>query len=270
MKNLDVIGRIEVRAPNVTITNVCVTDDGGGAIGSPPAVQFDAGGGTISYSNVAGANATSESVEAALGTNGSEGQLHADHDYLHNCGECIHDNGWTLTNSYVITDGNPCSDGYSGSSCSGEPDHREAIYCNSGGFVGIHDTLLNPADQTAAVFCDTNLGGGGACTNQVTLENSLLAGGGYVIYTCGNASSRGTSQMTITGNDFARCGTRVRYQPGTGGRTCGPADEHATNGKGYWPRGGYFGIDGDTYCPSAGGGSWSDNYWDDNGSSVHC
>lgn len=268
MKNLHVIGRIVVRAPNVTITNVCVTYDGHGAIGSPPAVQFAAGGGTISYSNVGGANTTNQSVETALGTNGRGAQLHADHVYLHSCGECIHDDGWTVTNSYVITNGDPCSDGYSGSTCSGEPDHREAVYCNSGSFTGVHNTMLNPSDQTAAVFCDTNLGGGGSCTNQVTLENSLLAGGGYVIYACGNSSSSGTSRMTITGNDFARCGKRTTYQPRSGGRTCGPADAPSTNRRGYWPLGGYFGVADATYC--RGGGNWSANYWDDNGSPVGC
>jgi hypothetical protein len=271
LQDLNVFGRILVEAPNVTIRDVCVTDDASGNIANPPAVQFDATGGTISNSNVAGANATNESVEIALGENTLAGNsLTADHDYLHRCGECVHDDGWTLTNSYVVTNGDPCAGGYTGATCDGDPDHREDVYCDTGRFTAVHDTLLNPGDQTATLFCNTNNGDGGPCVNQVTLQDSLLAGGSFVVYACANASSPGSSQATITGNDFARCGTRSSYQPSTGGRTCGRADALSSDGRGYWPQGGYFGVADDTYCPGSGGGAWSDNRWDDTGARIGC
>jgi hypothetical protein len=271
VRNLRVTGRIQVDAPNVTIDNVCVIDDGGGSVGNPPAVEFDATGGTIKNSTVSGANATSQSVQIALGENVTGGyRLTADHDYLYNCSECVHNNGWTLTNTYVIANGNPCGSGYSGSTCRGGADHREDVYCDSG-LVNIdHDTLLNPVNQTAVIFCNVSNGSGGPCVNHVTVRHSLLAGGGFVIYECSAATSTGTSTLTFTNNDIARCGRRATYQASTGGSTCGSANRVALNPHGYWPRGGYFGVGGYLNCPPTAGHRWSENFWDDTGGAVRC
>jgi hypothetical protein len=271
VRNLRVSGRIQVQAPNVTIDNVCVIYDAGGSVNNPPAVEFDATGGTIDDSVVAGANATSGSVQIALGENVNGGyRLTANHDYLYNCSECVHNDGWRLRNSYVITNGAPCGGGYSGSACRGARDHREDIYCDTGSVTADHDTLFNPANQTAAIFCNVNNGSGGPCVNHVTVTHSLLAGGGFIIYACSGATSAGTSTMTFADNDIARCGGKRTYQPSTGGSTCGSADRSGANSRGYWPRGGYFGVGVYLYCPPTRGQQWAHNFWDDTGGAVRC
>jgi hypothetical protein len=241
-------------------------------VNSGPAIAFDAGGGVIENAVVAGENSTNESVEIALGANvvGGSGPT-ANHDYVYNCGECVHDNGWTLENSYVITNGRPCDGGYSGATCDGGIDHFEDVYCDGGYETINHDTLLNPNIQTAVVFCNTNNGMSSApCANHLTITNNLMAGGGFILYSCSNASSVGTSTLTFTGNHVARCLGTATYHSGTGGSTCGPADDAGADTHGYWPYGGYFGIDSGTYCPGTAGVTWSQNVWDDNGKTVSC
>ncbi len=217
---------------------------------------------------VAGANATNQSTEVALQ---SGVQLTADHDYFYNCGECVHSDGTTLENSYVITNGTPCQSGYSGSTCEGGDDHFEDIYCDTGSETVNHNTLLNPHGQTAVVFCNTNNGGASEpCANRLSITNNLMAGGGFVLYSCSDASSPGNSTLTFIGNRIARCGGIATYQPSTGGSTCGSADQQGADGNGYWPYGGYYGVDDLTYCPGTAGVTWSGNVWDENSQAVNC
>jgi hypothetical protein len=258
-------------APDVRIDNVCVHDDGQGNINNPPAVEFDATGGTIENSTVSGGNATSKSVEIALGENGNTGYtLTANHDYLFNCGECVHNDGWVLKNSYVDVNATPYSGGYSGSTGVGSADHHEDVYCDTGSFTANHDTLLNQFDETAEVFCNTNNGSGGVCANHIVVTRSLLAGGGFVIYSCPHATAPGSSSLVFSDNNVARCGRRATYQPSTGGATCGRRNQASSGANGYWPRGGYFGVVASTYCPLTTAVTWSGNVWDDNGRNIRC
>jgi hypothetical protein len=261
--DLNVTGTITIDAANVTIDNVCVTADGGGQIGSA-AVSIEHGRDTvIENTTIAGAGPSDHSVQIAV-TNGSRAPATLSHDYLYNCGECIHEAPWTVNDSYVIANG-----------MQGTSDHIEALYCSDASISLAHDTLLNPASQTAVVFCDTGGGSGGPCDNHLTLADSLLAGGGYMLYPCANASSAGTSSMSITGNHFARCtAAPVTFDPSSGGHACGGsrtasigsgADAH-----GYWPSGGYFGVSVHPYCPPTAGQAWSGNVWDDSGASIAC
>src|SRR5262249_42537683 len=119
-----------------------------------------------------------------------------------------------------------------------------------------HNTLLNTSPQTANIFANTNNGSGGACANHLTITNNLLAGGGYSIYPCGNASSAGTSVVGITNNRFARCGGGTAVQGSGGTWLCpGGADSH-----GYFPQGGSFGVEAWSFSNQ----TWSGNFWDDN------
>jgi hypothetical protein len=256
ISNLNIIGSLTVTAPNVHVTNVCVTTNGGGVQGSIAVSSRDGGTNlTIDHSTIAGANASGQSVQiAAANLSGGPGTL--SHDYIHNCGECVHDGPWTVNDSYVISDG------------AVQGDHFEDLYCSDESESLSHDTLLNPNDQTAVIFCDTNGGGGGACDNHISVANSLLAGGDEIIYSCGNASSVGTSTLSFTTNRVARCKTRSVQDRSTGGWVCtGGADSF-----GYWPNGGYFDVDAHqyTYCPPIARQRWSGNVWDDNGAGVSC
>ena len=116
-------------------------------------------------------------------------------------------------------------------------DHLENLYIDDHSLTAIHNTFLNKAPQTANIFANTGNGSGGACKNQLTISNNLLAGGGFSIYPCGNATSQGTSTVSITGNRFARCGGGAEVQGGGGTWLCpGGADS-----AGYYPRAGSFG-----------------------------
>jgi hypothetical protein len=262
--NLQVTGTITVDAPNVTLDNLCVTDNAGGRIGSS-AIHLGNGASnaTIEHVTVSGANSSTESVEQAI-TNTSGGIATASYDYLSNCGECIWGGPWTVSNSYVISNG-----------MQGTTDHLEDVYCSDTTISLAHDTMLNPADQTATLFCDTSYGGGGPCDNHISITGSLLAGGGFTVYTCGNASSVGSSTMNISNNRFARCTTPpFKYNPDTGGHACqgslGTTIGSGADAHGYWQYGGYFGVADSVYCPPATGQTWSGNVWDDDGAAVGC
>ena len=262
--NVNVNGRIVVQAPNVTINNVCVSYNAGGQLNTSAIyIEGSASNTLIEHTTVGGANDSTQSTEQAL-TNASNGSATATADYAYNCGECVWGGPWTVTDSYVITNG-----------MQGTDDHLEDLYCSDESVTMTHDTLLDPADQNSVIFCDTHFGGGGPCDNHITLTNSLLAGGGFVIYTCGNASSAGSSTMNISGNRFARCTTPpFTYNSGTGGTACrgatGSSIGSGADAHGYWPKGGYFGTALATYCPPAAGQTWSGNVWDDNGAAVPC
>jgi hypothetical protein len=176
--------------------------------------------------------------------------------------------GSTLENSFVSANG--YEDG----------GHTEDTYSGPGstGIVIDHDTLLNPQYETATVFIDNGTGPCTATDNAVT--NSFLAGGGYLTYPCSGATSANGSSFTFTGNRIARCdGTPLTHDyPGLGGTTCGTAAPSAPyysafgaggDRAGYWPDGGYFGLDAYVFC-AAPGWDWSGNTWDDNDSTVAC
>jgi hypothetical protein len=259
IQNMDIKGEVTVNAKNVTLTNDCISNEGGGTLGSRAvAIASGVTGTQITHSDVSGANSTSQSVEEALSNNYANANTTADHDYIFNCGECVH-GAWTLTNSYVIVNGKVPN---CGSEC---PDHYEDIYCDSSTFIAEHDVLLNPEGQTAALFCDTGGGSGGPAENHITLTNSLVAGGGYSLYPQGNSSSVGSSTMDIANNRFARCLTTPVHESGT--ECKGGADLN-----GYWPLSGYYGVTDSaaTYCPPTSGQAWSNNVWDDDSESIGC
>ena len=76
------------------------------------------------------------------------------HDSFYN-GDRILTGYGTVTNSYCL--------GGSNFSSSGGLEHDECIYTDGSvaGIRAIHDTLLNPNSQTAAVFVDGPQSGGG-------------------------------------------------------------------------------------------------------------
>lgn len=153
--------------------------------------------------------------------------------------------GSTVENNYVVANGHQSGG------------HTEDICLDqTSGLTVTGNTLLNPFDQTAEIFGDTLTA---ACNTQLTIENNLLAGGGYVLYECAYGTSVGTASLTFTGNDVARC-DGTPHSSGLGGEYCGSTDPSGgTYGSsigygqdmfGYWPSGGFFGFlpQASTYC----------------------
>lgn len=254
---MDVTGTISVTANNVTIKNTRVTDSGSNC-GSVScwaiSVASNVTGLVIQDSTVRGANATTSAIEADVRT-GANVHMTLLRDYLYNAPDpilAVYSAGtqYTVSDSYVISNGDPPPGGW----------HKEDIYINASTVNANHNTLLNPDTQTATVFGDTNGGG-----NSFTVTDSLLAGGGFLVYPQANHSGSSIGSMNISNNNFARCTTSPVYNSSSGGTSCsGGADSH-----GYWPYGGYFDVDAYIYCTGT-GNTWANNKWDDNGSAVGC
>jgi hypothetical protein len=247
IEDLNITGTVIVTASDVTINNVCVTTDGGAVEGSQ-AIRLEAAASdtTISNSTIRGEDESTKSVDEALSNGyGATGE-DATKDHIYNCGECIH-YAWTVTESYVLVNGMKNTN-----------DHYEDWYFNNNTIDANDDTMFNSYRQTAVLFGNTNNGSGGACENHITVTDSLLAGGGGMLYPCGNASSVGTSTMTIKDDRFARMRCKGREHELEGGWEC-DKDEGAG---GFWPRGGFFYVA--AYIFAGAGQRWEGNFWDDN------
>jgi hypothetical protein len=261
VEGLDITGQVVVDASGVTLNDDCIEVDGGEEAESA-AVVLEAGASDFSISNstVRGMNTTTESIEEALRNNYSDAGATAIKDRLENCSECLHQT-WTLDESYVDADGEELADE------SGRA-HAEDWWFDEGTISADDDTLLNPSKQTAVIFAE---GGSGACENHETITDSLLAGGGYVLYLCAHSTAPGSSSIDIKDNRFARmvCAkAEIENYEERGGFGCGPEIPggsyfyYGAGSGGYFPRGGFFGTVYEDEGVYADGAGWEGNYWD--------
>ncbi len=261
VEDTNINGSVTVAASGVTLKHDCVTDDGQEAEASAAiALNDGASNFAVTESTVRGGNTTSESVEEALRNNYSDSGAVATKDRIENCAECLHQ-AWTLEDSYVISNGRARAE-ESGAA------HAEAWWYSNNTIVANHDTLLNPSKQTAVIFGES---GGGKCVNHETVINSLIAGGGYMLYFCQNTSGDENSSIEIKNNRFARrvCTTKeISNWEGRGGYGCAPeGGGYFAYGAGtgaYFPRGGFFGVLKESEGLYNRGTGWEGNFWDDN------
>lgn len=246
----DVTGEINVTSNNVTIENTRVTSTGNcgttNACGNY-AIRVAEGISGTKIENVETRTEAGKTCQQDIrNTSGSE--IVIEGAYLHACDGNLYTAGpATLTDSYGIA------------KIAISQDHIENVYMDDTTLHAIHDTLFNPVDQTAVIFGNSNGGFETTnCKNNITLENSLIAGGGYTIYECAHASAKGSSSLTVKNNHFARCTTAITNSSGGGHPCVGGPD---TNG--YYPRSGNFGIETSTFNPV-----WTGNIWDDNGATA--
>jgi hypothetical protein len=259
IEGLDIGGQVVIDASGVKLNHDCIEVDGGEEAESA-AVVLDSGANdfTISNSTIRGKNTTTESIEEALRNNYSNAGAVAAGDRIENCAECLHQ-PWTLDDSYVDADGEQHADE------SGRA-HAEDWWFDSGTIDANDDTLLNPSKQTAVIFAES---GGEPCENHETVTNSLLAGGGYVLYLCAHSTGAGSSAIAIKGNRFARIACakrRIENYEGRGGSGCSPEGSYFSYGEGsggYFPRGGFFGVLYESEGVYGKGAGWEGNYWDD-------
>jgi hypothetical protein len=111
-------------------------------------------------------------------------------------------------------------------------DHDDGIASDAGspdGLSIIHNTILNPLDQTDAIQLSQGFGP----QMDATISGNLLAGGGYTVY-AGDSGPATPTSIVITNNRFARL-----YNPGSG--AFGPA----------------------AYVATGPGDTWAGNIWDD-------
>jgi hypothetical protein len=248
VSGLQVTGSIDVLASNVTIENTRVIQDQScgptDACGNS-AIQIAPGLTGVVIRNVETASVPGDTCEHDIRNTGSS--MTIERAYLHACDSNLFAVGPTLLKD---------SFGIAGIAISN--DHIENIYFNETSFTAIHDTLLNPVEQTAVIF--GNSGGGSDvtnCSNQLTVLESLLAGGGYTLYPCAHAAQAGSSSLKVEGNHFARCVSAEGYEPDGGTHPCvGGADS-----SGYYPKSGSYGIAFNYFTPVS---TWRGNVWDNN------
>lgn len=261
ISNENITGEVTIQNNNVTLSNDCVTRNGNGSDGTF-AVQINSGvtGATINDSIIKGGAASGSSeIEADVHISTSSA-VTLSHDSMTNSTDtieylCIAGGNLTVNDSYMSIQGLLTG-----------TEHVENIYGDTiSSLSASHDVFLNNQGQTAgSIFNDTHCGSGGACASHFTLTQSLIAGGGFLYYLCGNSSSVGTSGATVTNNRIARCNSQAStFHSGSGGTTCGTlADNGPGDSGGYYPLGGYFNYSAATYFGSS-GWTCSGNVWDD-------
>lgn len=217
--NLDVHGTITVTANNVTIMNSRIVA-GDASMGSAAiTIRSGVSGTKVLHTTMEGSDCQGGSLFAGV-MNDSNDQLLMQADYGQCVDDILHGSG-TITDSYSIDNANIPGDHY-------EP----IAYDGGGGAITIdHDTLLNPHDQTAAVFVTCYFGP----VASETIKDSLLAGGDYVIYGPeGNGPCDAqTGHQDVENNRFSKI---------------------------YFPKGGQYGTH--LYFQN-GNTTWSGNVWDD-------
>ena len=219
ISNLDLAGgTIIVTANNVTIQNSRITA-GDSQLNGQSAIDIKHGvtGTKVLHVTMQGSNCASGALFAGV-MNESGDQLLMDHDYGVCLDDILHGSG-ALTNSYSLDNANIPNDHY-------EPVADDG---GNGSLTVIHDTLLNPHDQTAAVFTQCTFGD----VTSLDIEDNLAGGGDYAFYgplsdPCSNAG--GTE--TVKNNRITRL---------------------------YYPKGGQYGV-GVYFTHDV---TWSGNYWDD-------
>ncbi|HVX32962.1 MAG TPA: hypothetical protein VHA80_07460 [Solirubrobacterales bacterium] len=252
ISDMDVTGTIEINASNVTVEDTRVTQTSSCGTTSTCgnfAIKIAAGVTGVKIAHVETATTQGATCEHDIRNTGGEVTIEA--TYMHGCDGNVYAVGPTVL-----------KDSYGVAKIEISSDHIENVYFNETRFTAIHDTLLNPVGQTAVIF--GNSGGGTDvtnCSNQLTIQESLLAGGGYSIYPCAHSSRPGSSTLNVEGNHFARCRSAETYEPDGGHHPCSGGPDSS----GYYPKSGSYGIATDYY---QGTGVWRGNVWDDDLSRV--
>jgi len=221
-----------VNAAEVTFNKDCLLVTGEGEEG--PVINQDEHGSHMVFENstirAEGPKLPYPYIYAISNTHGISAGWKITNSRIEDCGECVTGFG-EMSKSYVI------SNAYIGEESHGL--HREVWYLNNETASVKESTALNPSDQTSVVFMDSESGSGGIpCVDKLTVEGSLLAGGGTSIEMCGKGDTTGTSSLKFVDNRIARCLTTPIVKNEGGEEICsGPyfegADEH-----GYMPHGG--------------------------------
>ncbi len=264
-------------ASDLTLNRDCVSYDGG-ANDSSTAVWTTGSGLTVENSTLIAPGCSTSPITVCTSAGVDESMIgggpdtRVDNDILAGAVEPINGlgPGSRIDNNYILANGDV-----------GDA-HSEDIYeANIAGITINHNTLLNPMDQSAVIYGDVPEVNGAAvpCVNRFTITDNLMAGGGYILLSCAQASGPGSSSLIFVANDVARCHGTANFDGSLGGHQCGGAAPSTTAGtaigsgvdvNGYWPRGGFFGLTDDVYCPPTAHVIWQANEWDDNGKTIRC
>ena len=223
LSGLYIPSNLTIKASNVTVKNVQVVTGGTFGISLTHTT-----GVTIENSTISGQNATTGRVDSAIKDvyGDSTGMVIKDNNISH------FRTAMQLSNGLV--DGNYIHDpGYIAG------DHTNGVVSTGGTktLVIQNNTIFNSIGQTDAVT--VNAAKSGMPVANATIQNNLIAGGGYAIYG-GTGLGNTTSNIVIKNNRFGQL---------------------------YFPKSGQFGPV--AYFASAGKGNvWSGNIWDSTGQAI--
>ena len=217
LSGLYITRNLRIDASDVTVKNVHVVTDGNFGISLTHTT-----GVTIENSTISGQNATTGRVNSAI-----------DDVYGDSTGMVLKDNNISSFRTGVqistgVVSGNYIHDpGYIAG------DHTNGFYVNGGTepLTIENNTIFINRVQTDTINLDA--GSAGVPVANKTVENNLLAGGGYSIYG-GTSPGNPTSHIAIEGNRF---------------------------GQQYYPHGGQYGPVA-YFAPTGTGNTWSGNFWD--------
>ncbi len=234
LSDADVTGAVIVDGPGVTVEDSKIHPTGGGSGSTAIILEDGATDFTLIHSEVTGNGSKTNAPESNVWNHYGNSGFRVIDSYLHGVPDNI-EGPVSIHDSYVTVDAE-----YPGA-------HSEDIYLCGANATVKDSTLFNESDETSLIFGDGICGRG----NRVTVEDSLLAGGGYML----QPNSKGVSApVRIVGNRVGRCRTKTHQDDG-GGYVCdGGTDEH-----GFWPRGGHYGIATELGHEAL----WWNNVWDD-------
>jgi hypothetical protein len=236
LENKIVTNGVRVTGAGATIRNSIIKTPSGGNGSTAIELSNGATNFTIENSEVTGNGSKTNAPESNVWNHYNNAGFKVIGSYLHGVPDNIEGSVAEVRDSFIAVDAE-----YPGA-------HSEDIYlCGASANVQ-HSTLYNESDETSLIFGDGICGAG----NAVTVENSLLAGGGYML----QPNAKGVSApVRIVGNRVGRCLSAARQDSG-GGYVC-------ANGKdanGFWPRGGHYGLDTEL----GNSATWTGNVWDNN------
>jgi hypothetical protein len=237
LSNKNLTGSVRVAGPGVTIRDSKIHTNFGGEGTTAIEPQNGATNFTLEDSEVYGNGSKANAPQSGVWNHHDNPGARMIRSYVHGSPDNWEGRVDLVRDSYLIVD------------AEFNDAHSENIYvCGTTANVD-HSTLYNASGETALVYGDGICGRG----NAVSITDSLLAGGGYML----EPNAKGaTAPVTITGNRLGRC-LSPEHQDSGGGYACaGGADSN-----GYWPRGGHYGVATDLGRRAA----WSGNVWDDNG-----
>lgn len=181
----EITGSVTVTGANSKLVNSVVNGTGGGGNGTT-VVQLNSGAAnfTIENSIIAGNGSETNAPESNV-WNHYGLTFHVVNSYLHGTPDNI-EGPAIVENSFIDVD------------AAYPKNHSEDIYLGGGQTVIVlHSTLYNEHGETSLIFGDSSSG------NTCTVENSLLAGGGFTMG-CNAKSGEKTGSEIIRNNHFAR------------------------------------------------------------------
>lgn len=191
LSNLSIPGSINIAANNVTIKDSVIDDPSGDQAID---IQENYRGTVVENTTISGSNTGTGAIADGIQGNG----VTVNSVYIHFVEEAVNGGGNTVTNSYLVSDGlhEPVA----------TDNHNESIDVGDGTAqpeVIEHNTLFNPVHQTAAIIA----GGPWGPLENVTIDDNLMAGGGYTLYCCETTAwnvNTAPTNTSITNNRFSR------------------------------------------------------------------